>query len=206
MARPSRSLKLLLPRLLEEPPLIDGPGPSLAVRSVRMRKGPLLEGGRVDSRNMSFLFKGHKVIEANGLASNMHFSPYVSFVARSATAAAVALPAVAAVPGRAVVRHVWYRGSDANGALVHGHGPALVPVPAVHVAEVAARRVRRWRRLGPADRLEALGVALEGRVVPVRSRPSLLRLWLAIKAVASVQTGPRCQTGQRSLNRTETVR
>lgn len=55
MSRPSRSLKLLLPRLLEEPPLIDGPGPSLAVRSVRTRKVPLLDGGRVDSGNVSFL-------------------------------------------------------------------------------------------------------------------------------------------------------
>lgn len=72
MARPSRSLKLLLPRLLEEPPLIDGPGPSLAVRSVRMRKGPLLNGGGVDSRDMSFLFKGNSVIEVNGLESNVH--------------------------------------------------------------------------------------------------------------------------------------
>lgn len=116
--------------------------------------------------------------------SDVCFSPHVSLVARS-SAAAVALPAVAAVPGRAVVRDVGYCGSDAHGALVHGHGPPLVPVPAVHVAEVTARRVRRRRRLGPADRLEALGVALEARVVPVRSRPSLLRLRLAVKAVAS---------------------
>ena len=42
MGLPSRSLKLLLPRLLEEPPLSEGPGPSLPDRSARMRIGPLL--------------------------------------------------------------------------------------------------------------------------------------------------------------------
>lgn len=40
---PSRSLKLLLPRLLEGPPLTEGPGPSRPDRSVRMRIGPLLD-------------------------------------------------------------------------------------------------------------------------------------------------------------------
>lgn len=38
----SRSLKLLLPRPLDEPPLSEGPGPSLPDRSARMRIGPLL--------------------------------------------------------------------------------------------------------------------------------------------------------------------
>lgn len=42
MGLPSRSLKLLLPRLLVEPPLSEGPGPSLPDRSARMRIGPLL--------------------------------------------------------------------------------------------------------------------------------------------------------------------
>lgn len=139
--------------------------------------------------------------KANGLVSNMNFSPHVSLVAGAAAAAAVALPAVAAVPGRAVVRHVGYRGSDAHGPLVHGHGPPLVPVPAVHVAEVAALGVRLWRRLSTADRLEALGVAVEGGVVPVGSRPGLLRLRLAVKTVASAKTGKWCQTRQRCWTR-----
>lgn len=39
---PSRSLKLLLPPLAEDPPLSDGPGPSLPDRSARIRIGPLL--------------------------------------------------------------------------------------------------------------------------------------------------------------------
>lgn len=63
MARPSRSLKLLLPRLLEEPPLIDGPGASLPVRSVRMRKGPLLNSRRVNSEKMSFILEGNRWLE-----------------------------------------------------------------------------------------------------------------------------------------------
>lgn len=143
---------------------------------------------------MSFIFEENEVNEGNGLVSNMHFSPHVSLVARAT--AAVALPAVTAVPGRAVVRHVGDCGSDANGPLVYGNGPALVPVPAVHVAEVAARRVRRWRRLGPPDRLKALGVALKAGVVSVRGRPSLLGLRLAVKAVASVKRGRDVKQGR----------
>lgn len=57
MGRPSRSLKLLLPRLLEEPPLMEGPGPSRPVRSVRMRIGPLLNatiGGRHKTKTNQF--------------------------------------------------------------------------------------------------------------------------------------------------------
>lgn len=42
---PSRSPKLLLPRLLEGPPLTEGPGPSLPERSVRIRMGPLVNAG-----------------------------------------------------------------------------------------------------------------------------------------------------------------
>lgn len=125
----------------------------------------------------------------------MRFSPYVALVTRST--AAVALPAVTAVSGRAVVLHVGYCGSDAHGTLVHGNWPPLIPVPAVHVTEVAARR---WRRLGPADWLKALWVTFEGRIVPVRSRPSLLRLRLTIEAVASAREGVKLSNWTKVLN------
>lgn len=52
MGLPSRSLKLLLPRLVEEPPLSAGPGPSLPDRSARIRMGPLLNPALLQERDV----------------------------------------------------------------------------------------------------------------------------------------------------------
>lgn len=57
MGFPSRSLKLLLPRLLEGPPLTEGPGPSLPDRSVRIRIGPLGQPS-IKRRDISSLVQG----------------------------------------------------------------------------------------------------------------------------------------------------
>lgn len=67
---------------------------------------------------------------------------------------------------------------------MHGHGPSLVPVPAVCVTEFGTGRM--WW-LGSADRFKGLGVALKARVVSVRTRASLLYFWLTVEPVTSVQ-------------------
>lgn len=98
---------------------------------------------------------------------------------------------MSSVSGRAVVRHARYCSSGSHGALVHVHGPPLVPVPSVRVSEFVARRMRR---LGPADRFKVLGVAIKAGVLSVRSGATLLYLWLTLKPVPSKQR--RLKVGQ----------
>lgn len=181
MGLPSRSLKLLLPRLLEEPPLSEGPGPSLPDRSARMRIGPLLNpvtGGNWNREISSLIYMKSQMIWM--LVLNDFFLPYISFVIYTT----IVLPSVPSIPGWAVVRHAWYWSSGSHGAVMHGHRSSLIPVPTVGVTQFATRRVRG---LGSADRFKVLGEALKARVVSVRSRTTLLYVWLTLKPVTSKQ-------------------
>lgn len=67
---------------------------------------------------------------------------------------------------------------------MHGHRPSFISVPAVGVPEFSAWR---RRRLSSADCFKVLGVAFKARAFSVRSRATLLYVWLAVKTVTSKQ-------------------
>ena len=182
----SRSLKLLRPRLLEEPPLSEGPGPSLPGRSVRMRIGPLFNPTlQIQNKTKKLLsIHGENKTKINMqpimLLIRLHyFIPQVSFVG---VYAAIILPSMPSIPGWTVMRHARHCSSGSHRAIMNGHRPPLISVSAVCVTEFGAGR-RRW--LSSADRFKVLGVTLKARALSVRSRATLLCLWLTIKPVTS---------------------
>ena len=184
MGLESRSLKLLRPRLLEEPPLSEGPGPSLPGRSVRMRIGPLFNPAlQIQKKTKKKIFNSWrktKHAHAIMLLIRLHyFIPQVSLVG---VHAAIVLPSMPSIPGWTVVRHARHCSSGSHGAIMNGHRPPLISVSAVCVAEFGAGR-RRW--LSSADCFKVLGVTLKARALSVRSRATFLRLWLTIKPVTS---------------------
>lgn len=99
----SRSLKLLRPRLLEEPPLSEGPGPSLPGRSVRMRIGPLFNPAlQIQNKTKKIAFNSWRKTKQKHMHPIMllirlhHFIPQVSLVG---VYAAIILPSMPSIPG-----------------------------------------------------------------------------------------------------------
>lgn len=183
---PSRSLKLLRPRLAEDPPLSAGPGPSLPDRSGRIRIGPLLitSGERFQLISLHILEKK----QSQCFFFQEYFSPHLSLVGVHPS---IILPPMASVSGWAVVWHAGHRRSGSHRPIVHGHRSSLVSVPAVGVAEFGSRRRRGF---GSAHRLKGLGVALEAGAFSVRSGAGFLHLRLSVKPVPS---GNKDQDGIR---------
>lgn len=127
-------------------------------------------------KHMSSLVRGGRGILICPL--KWHYLPDLSL----ACVHALVLPARLSVPTRAVVWHARHRRSGSHVTFMHGNGSSVFPVSAVRVVEFSPGRMGR---LGSADRFEILWVALEARIVSVRSRPAFLFFWLAVKPVTS---------------------
>lgn len=86
------------------------------------------------------------------------------------------------IPAWTVVCHARHCGSGSHRTVMQGHRSSLISVPVIGVPEFSA-----WRRgrLSSADCFKVLRVALKARTFSVRSRSTLLYLWLTIKPVTS---------------------